>query len=62
MTTNYTRIWNYIAPPPRIKKLSTPLQHIARSKAKLVDNAIPCILPGCPSYLSTSISKPTRLS
>ena len=32
------------------------------SKAKLVDNAIPCILPGCPSYLSTRISKPTRLS
>ena len=36
--------------------------HIERSKPKLSENAIPCILPSCPKYLSSSTPKPIRLT
>ena len=38
------------------------IQHIARSKPKLLDTAIPCILPECPKNLSYTANKPARLT
>ena len=36
---------------------------VPRGKLKLKDGAVPCLLPGCPSYYSsTSTTKRTRLS
>ena len=38
------------------------IQHIERSKPKLSENAISCILSSCPKYLSSSTPKPARLT
>ena len=38
------------------------MQPIALSKPKLIETAIPCVIPECPKYLSSTGNNPARLT